>query len=98
MMIFARYQEWVDPVKWSKEDQASLNSFLLGGTGQKLRVALLNMHLRQQASALSKTSGLEFEAGYCNGQRSVLAAIESLADPKQFSAEEVADPDLQTST
>lgn len=97
MMIFARYQEWVEPVRWDKEDQAVLLSFIQSGTGKKLMASLVNMHLRQQASSLTKTGGLEFEAGYCNGQRSVLAAIEALADPKQFTADDMADPDHQTS-
>ena len=97
MMIFARYQEWVEPVQWDKDDQAALESFLRSTAGMKLSASLRNMLLRQQASSLTKTSGLEFEAGYCNGQRSVLAAIESLADPRQFTVEDMADPGSQTS-
>lgn len=97
MMIFARFQAWVEAAGWEREDATVLAQFLQSRTGKRLSAALLNMALRQQASALARTSGLEFEAGYCNGQRSVLAAMESLADANQFTAEEIQDSDPQTS-
>lgn len=97
MMIFARYQEWVDGVNWERDDAARLERFLKSGTGQKLAAALRNMLLRQQQSSLTKTADLQFEAGYCNGQRSVIAAIESLADDKQFTTGESDDAEPQAS-
>lgn len=97
MMIFARYQPWVESAGWDKEDAIALASYLQSKSGVRLRLALRNMALRQQVAALTKTSGLEWEAGYCNGQNSVLAAIESMADTKQFPVEEVQDSDPQTS-
>lgn len=93
MLIFARFQEWVEPVKWDVEDAQALGRYLQSRSGKKLVAALTNMALREQAKALTKTEVLAFEAGYCNGQKGVLAAIEGLADLNQFTAAGESDTD-----
>jgi len=87
MIIFARYQEWVDGVKWEAEDAAELGRYLKTPSGQKMTRALLNMTLREQAKALTKVNVLPYEAGYVGGQKGMLAAIEALADLNQFSTD-----------
>lgn len=94
MLIFARYQAWADRVPWGKSDAGSLGAFLNTTAGQKLKLLLVNQTLSQQSSALSSTVRLEYEAGYCNGQKSLIATIESLADMTQFPSEGAdTDPD-----
>lgn len=93
MYIFARFQAWVDGIDWTKDDATALNHFLGSPSGYKLRLALLNMQLRQQATAVTTTTRLEFEAGYCNGQKGAIAFITSMADLTQFPEEGLDDAD-----
>lgn len=93
VVIFARYQEWVDAPDWTEGDAKALLQFLKTPAGHKLSLVLKNLVLRQQASALSKSRDLEYEAGFATGQKAAVAAIESLlpqisepgdTDPDQF--------------
>lgn len=90
--IFARYQAWVDAPEWTKADEEGLAQYFNTPSGAKFKLVLLNLVLRQQASALSKTSGLEYEAGFATGQRATVAAIESLL-PKPAIPEDADDTD-----
>jgi len=89
--IFAKYQAWVDAPEWTKGDEAALLQFLTSPAGAKLSLILKNLVLRQQASALSKTSDLQYEAGFATGQKAAVAAIESLLP--QISADGDTDSD-----
>ena len=85
--LFARHQEWVDLPKWEKGDAEAMGRFLNTTTGIRLKETLVNLVLRQQSASLCKTSGLEYEAGYCTGQKAMVAALESMADLNQFTHE-----------
>jgi hypothetical protein len=90
LLIFARFQAWVDDAGWGKEDAEKLANFLGSPTGYKLRVRLLNTQLQQQALAVTSTSRPEFGNGFCNGQKGLISTITALSDPLQF-PDEVSD-------
>ena len=86
IMAFIRHQEWVDEPKWDTEDERALTGFLGTLTGKKLSLILLNLTLRQNASAVEKdTNSLAEACGYAKGFRGCVATIESLCSPKQNS-------------
>ena len=95
-LIFARYQAWVDEPRWEKADALALAAFLSTPTGQRLKAYLVNVVLRQQANAVTNTGNLVFEAGYCGGQRGLVAAITALADTDKFTVQEDTDADPAT--
>jgi hypothetical protein len=94
--IFAKHQAWADAPQWDKDDATALGKFFESYTGAKLKLLLLNTVLRQQANALNTTGNLVFEAGYCGGQRGLVAVLESLADGNQFTASGDTEADLTT--
>ncbi len=96
MVIFARHQAWVDEPRWEKKDSLALFAFMDTPTGSRLRAMLLNTVLRQQANALNTTGRLVYEAGYCAGQKGLVAAIEALADKNQFTEQGDTDADPAT--
>jgi hypothetical protein len=51
-LAFIRNQEWVNEPKWEDEDEKAWTGFLSTPTGQKLSLILLNLTLRQNASAV----------------------------------------------
>jgi len=86
ILSFIRNQEWVDEPKWEAEDERALTGFLGTLTGKKLSLILLNLTLRQNASAVEKNADSLAEAcGYAKGFRGCVATIESLCSPKQNS-------------
>jgi len=86
IMAFIRHQEWVDEPKWEAEDERALTGFLGTLAGKKLSLILLNLTLRQNASAVEKEANSLAEAcGYAKGFRGCVATIESLCSPKQNS-------------
>jgi len=86
ILAFIRHQEWVDEPKWDTEDERALTGFLGTLTGKKLSLILLNLTLRQNASAVEKnTDSLAEACGYAKGFRGCVATIESLCSPKQNS-------------
>jgi hypothetical protein len=86
ILAFIRHQEWVDEPKWESEDERALTGFLGTLTGKKLSLILLNLTLRQNASAVEKKADSLAEAcGYAKGFRGCVATIESLCSPKQNS-------------
>jgi len=94
-VIFARHQAWVDQPLWDNADAEELTRFLTSPSGIRLKAALVNMNLRQQSASLSASGDLKFEAGYCNGQKACIAAIESLTVLKSLTEQgetEDADP------
>lgn len=97
-LLFARHQAWVDEPRWTRDDAEGLGRYLQSASGANLKATLVNMALRQQAAAVSHKTGLEYEAGYCTGQRAAIVAIEALADIKQFTGQgEDGDADHATS-
>lgn len=95
-LIFARHQAWVDAPEWKPEDAKALEMFLKNPAGQKLRAFLLNTVISQQASAVTKTANLAYEAGYCGGQKGIISVIEALSDAKSFSEQGDTDSDPAT--
>lgn len=95
-LIFARYQAWVDAPEWDKGDATALTHFWGTPAGARLKAILVNTVLRQQANALNTTSNLVYEAGYCAGQRGLVATLESLANKETFS--ETGDTDADPAT
>jgi hypothetical protein len=86
-LYFIRNQAWVEEPKWSDEDEKAWTGFLATPTGQKLSLILLNLTLRQNASAVLKKSELLADAcGYAKGFRGCVAVLESLATKKLNSA------------
>jgi hypothetical protein len=87
ILSFIRNQEWVDEPKWEDEDEKAWTSFLATPTGRKLSLILLNLTLRQNASAIMKNNDRLAEAcGWAKGYRGCVATLESLATQKLNSA------------
>jgi|TARA_R110000868_G_scaffold164962_2_gene397904 hypothetical protein len=85
--FFIRNYEWVNEPKWEDEDEKAWTGFLATPTGQKLSLILLNLTLRQNASAvMKKTEELAEACGRANGYRACVATLESLASKKLNSA------------
>jgi len=85
--FFIRNYEWVNEPKWQDEDEKAWTGFLATPTGQKLSLILLNLTLRQNASAvMKKTEELAEACGRANGYRACVATLESLASQKLNSA------------
>ena len=86
-LAFIREQEWVDEPKWEDEDEKAWTGFLSTPTGKRLSLILLNLTLRQNASAvMKKTEVLADACGYAKGFRGCVATLESLASQKLNSA------------
>ncbi len=84
---FSRNYEWVEEPKWLEEDEKAWTSFLGTPTGRKLSLILLNLTLRQNASAIMKNHDRLAEAcGWAKGYRGCVATLESLATQKLNSA------------
>jgi hypothetical protein len=87
ILSFIRNQEWVDEPKWEDEDEKAWTAFLATPTGRKLSLILLNLTLRQNASAIMKNHDRLAEAcGWAKGYRGCVATLESLATQKLNSA------------
>jgi hypothetical protein len=85
--FFIRQQEWVSEPVWNSEDEKAWTNFLSTPTGKKLSLILLNLTLRQNASAVMKKQEELAEAcGRANGYRACVATLESLASQKLNSA------------
>jgi hypothetical protein len=86
-LAFMRDQEWVNEPKWEDEDEKAWTGFLSTPTGKKLSLVLLNLTLRQNASAvMKKPEALADACGYAKGFRGCVATLESLASQKLNSA------------
>jgi hypothetical protein len=86
-LAFIRDQEWVNEPKWEDEDEKAWTGFLSTPTGKKLSLILLNLTLRQNASAvMKKTEELADACGHARGYRACVATLESLASQKLNSA------------
>jgi hypothetical protein len=87
ILAFIRDQEWVNEPQWEDEDEKAWTGFLSTPTGKKLSLILLNLTLRQNASAVMKKSEELAEAcGHARGYRACVATLESLATQKLNSA------------
>lgn len=87
ILSFIRHQEWVNEPAWNSEDEKAWTNFLSTPTGKKLSLILLNLTLRQNASAVMKKQEELAEAcGRANGYRACVATLESLASQKLNSA------------
>jgi len=86
-LAFIRDQEWINEPKWVDEDEKAWTGFLSTPTGKKLSLILLNLTLRQNASAVMKKHDVLADAcGYAKGFRGCVATLESLASQKLNSA------------
>jgi len=86
-LAFIRDQEWINEPKWEDEDEKAWTGFLSTPTGKKLSLILLNLTLRQNASAVMKKQDVLADAcGYAKGFRGCVATLESLASQKLNSA------------
>jgi hypothetical protein len=87
ILAFIRNQEWIEEPKWTDEDEKAWTAFLGTPTGKRLSLILLNLTLRQNASAVMKEGQKLAEAcGYAKGWRGCVAVLESLATSKLNSA------------
>jgi hypothetical protein len=87
ILAFIGDQEWVNEPKWEDEDEKAWTGFLSTPTGKKLSLILLNLTLRQNASAImKKPEALADACGYAKGFRGCVATLESLASQKLNSA------------
>ena len=87
ILAFLRNQEWIEEPKWEDEDEKAWTAFLGTPTGKRLSLILLNLTLRQNASAVMKEGQKLAEAcGYAKGWRGCVAVLESLATQKLNSA------------
>ena len=86
-LAFIRDQEWINEPKWEDEDEKAWTGFLSTPTGRKLSLILLDLTLRQNASAVMKKQDVLADAcGYAKGFRGCVATLESLASQKLNSA------------
>ena len=86
-LAFIRDQEWVNEPKWEDEDEKAWTGFLSTPTGKRLSLILLNLTLRQNATAvMKKPEALADACGYAKGFRGCVATLESLASQKLNSA------------
>jgi hypothetical protein len=84
---FIRNYNWVDEPKWENDDEKAWTAFLATPTGKKLSLILLNLTLRQNASAVQKSNErLASACGYSIGFRGCVAVLESLSTSKLNSA------------
>jgi hypothetical protein len=82
-LAFIRDQAWINEPKWEDEDEKAWTGFLSTPTGKKLSLILLNLTLRQNASAVMKKHDVLADAcGYAKGFRGCVATLESLASQK----------------
>jgi hypothetical protein len=87
LKFFVRNYEWVNEPKWEDEDEKAWTGFLATPTGRKLSLILLNLTLRQNASAMmKKPEELADACGHARGYRACVATLESLASQKLNSA------------
>jgi len=86
-LAFIRDQAWVDEPKWNEEDEKAWTAFLGTPTGKRLSLILLNLTIRQNATAvMEKPDRLAGACGRANGYRACVATLESLASTKINSA------------
>ena len=86
-LAFIRDQAWVEEPKWNEEDEKAWTAFLGTPTGKRLSLILLNLTVRQNATAVMEKSDRLAEAcGRANGYRACVATLESLASTKINSA------------
>jgi len=87
LKFFVRNYEWVNEPKWEDEDEKAWTGFLATPTGRKLSLIILNLTLRQNASAvMKKPEELADACGRAKGFRGCVATLESLASQKLNSA------------
>jgi hypothetical protein len=87
LKFFVRNYDWVNEPKWEDEDEKAWTGFLATPTGRKLSLILLNLTLRQNASAvMKKPEELADACGHARGYRACVATLESLASQKLNSA------------
>jgi len=86
-LAFIRDQAWVEEPKWNEEDEKAWTAFLGTPTGKRLSLILLNLTIRQNATAvMEKPDRLAEACGRANGYRACVANLESLASTKINSA------------
>jgi len=86
-LAFIRDQAWVEEPKWNEEDERAWTAFLGTPTGKRLSLILLNLTIRQNATAvMGKPDRLAEACGRANGYRACVATLESLASTKINSA------------
>jgi hypothetical protein len=86
-LAFIRDQAWVEEPKWNEEDEKAWTAFLGTPTGKRLSLILLNLTIRQNATAvMEKPDRLAEACGRANGYRACVATLESLASTKINSA------------
>jgi hypothetical protein len=94
ILSFIRHQAWVNEPVWNSEDEKAWTGFLTTPTGLKLSAILLNLTLRNNASATEKESeALALACGYAKGFRGCVAVLESFASRKTNSPIQTDDTD-----
>jgi hypothetical protein len=94
ILSFIRHQAWVNEPVWNSEDERAWTGFLTTPTGLKLSAILLNLTLRNNASATEKDNeALALACGYAKGFRGCVAVLESLASRKTNSPIQTDDTD-----
>jgi hypothetical protein len=85
-IAFARHRVWADAGAWSAADALALAAFFESPAGARLRVFLAASIVRQQSYALGhrKSEDLQYEAGFCAGQKGAATTLEWLADHTKF--------------
>jgi hypothetical protein len=94
ILSFIRHQAWVNEPVWNSEDEKAWTGFLTTPAGLKLSAILLNLTLRNNASATEKDNeALALACGYAKGFRGCVAVLESLASRKTNSPIQTDDTD-----
>lgn len=93
-IIYLKITPSGNDVQWLEGDAEALKSYLRSDSGVKLTAYMRSYILRQQDRAITDFTNLKFNAGACAGSKAILAQIDTLAEPKNFTADEAATPEL----
>jgi len=94
--IFATHQAWPDNATWTESDAKLFTAFLESGPGARLRRYLTATVVLQQSEALNRKDNLVYEAGFCAGQKALVAVISTLADKTRFTEQGDSEADPAT--
>lgn len=78
-------------VAWTRVDAEGLQAYLKTASGRKFSDYSKTYILHQQDAAISNPTNLEFNAGACQGSKAILAQIDALSEPDNFTDEEGSD-------
>tara|TARA_R100000808_G_scaffold14671_2_gene34506 strand:+ start:3855 stop:4208 length:354 start_codon:yes stop_codon:yes gene_type:complete len=71
---------WQEMPEWRPEDAKALKNFFKGEHGERLRLMLLAMTVRQALDGTGRPGDLEYRAGYAAGFRGAVSSLDALME------------------